>query len=179
MPEPTKACPRCPEKGRQPWSAFRLHTGRDYPVAWCRECEREYARERQARLRAADPGANAKALRKRYAAERSDPERMAVRLMKQRERHGIPPERWRGARLHRAKRTVATVPAGPFAEWLRTTIADHPHGIKGVALTTRIEERVLRRVIKGEQDNVSIDTVDRALLAEGTADIGDLYPLAA
>ncbi len=41
----------------------------------------------------------------------------------------------------------------------------------------RMPERMLRMIVGREQAGVELDTVERALIADGTVELDDLYPM--
>jgi hypothetical protein len=71
------------------------------------------------------------------------------------------------------------VPVGPLAEWL-TERAEAYGGYIRLARLVGMDESRLRRLAQGNPDTVdskvSIWTVDRILVAEGSASLEELYP---
>lgn len=102
----TKVCPRCPERGPQPWEAFhakeKLADGSmRWPSAYCRECHREYVRLWHLRKRETDPEWVAARNRRKLESLKADPERYATARARkrdwQRRTRGTPSERQREA----------------------------------------------------------------------------------
>lgn len=70
---------------------------------------------------------------------------------------------------------VRLLDARPFLEWIENTRPQY--GSKEFFCeVTGISEKNLRRLERGEQAHVQLDTVDAALTREGSADLRDLYP---
>lgn len=92
---------------------------------------------------------------------------------------GAPRRNTRGRREH-APRSVnekLNLPAKPFALWLRETAEMEDGSPTGEwCRQVRIDQSAARRLVRGEQTHVHIDTVDRTLIEEGSTFLWDLYP---
>lgn len=67
------------------------------------------------------------------------------------------------------------LPCGPFVRWLQELIEEQ-EGVKEVAMWTGLSQRRIYTLIQGQQKNVTMDLVDRALVAEGSTHLSELYP---
>lgn len=171
--ERTKRCPRC--QTVKPWSDYTARARWDDGTvrnvqANCKACNAALCREWR-RTRGEHPDKR-RARQNRWLAN-LDPERKAVILDRQkvwwRRKAGTTPDRYRP---ERRQRRGPTLPVAPFAAWL-STLGSSPAVI---ARATELNERRIHSVIKGEQERVEMDTVDRALLAVGDGTtLEDLY----
>lgn len=174
----------------------------------CKLCQRDRARERYAtdpeyrakrgewrkdryrrnreRLRAADRERYARdpeyraqrnaASTASYRKSKEDPDRWArkreywrIYQEARRREKGIPPRNWRDSGL---PGYGGRLPVEPFVEWL----AQQKNWV--ALCTSEHEERALRRVFMEGQPWVSLDVVDRTLLAAGVPwMLDELYPL--
>jgi len=75
-----------------------------------------------------------------------------------------------GAR--RKHEPAARLSIGPFTRWLRTTFASHAEAYTA----TGIDDSAMIRYYNGTQPFVSIETVEKALIAMG-GNLNELYPL--
>ncbi len=171
--ERTKRCARCGEV--KPWSAYRSRTrwedGSTRTVRpYCRPCENAYRIEL---------GINARAARAyRERKKREDPDfmqrcrdirRMDYAMKAHAEGRSYTPivravEHERGLR----------VPIGPFRDWLRERLPHH-ETLGELADAIASSERALYRWLY-EHQNVIVDNVHRALVAEGSTELWELYP---
>lgn len=71
---------------------------------------------------------------------------------------------------------VPLLPAEPFRAWLEDRLPSYS-GPTAMADKLGIDETSVRRVLRGDKPSVSLDTVDRALINEGSTSLDDLYPL--
>lgn len=169
--EPTKVCSRCHE--RKPWSAFHNYyrKGNARPLSRCKACDREH----RAELTTRNPEREREYRATYYQRLRQDPERYFARLeaerTRKRRRRGTDPSKHRTSRIMREANVgnAHSHDAGPFRDWLGTLTARE---IRTLPASTE----VLRRILNGRQDRVSIDTVDRCCLHVGTASLDTLYP---
>jgi hypothetical protein len=128
--------------------------------SWCRRCGADACREYRQR--------NPEAERRRR-----DPEYDALRRMQQRDymrrKRAIPPERRRAVMTGPASKSPV-LDAAPFAAWLKATGYDSGE----LQRLTGVDGSRFRYIIRGEQKRVSLDLVDRIMLAMG-AQIDDVY----
>lgn len=68
------------------------------------------------------------------------------------------------------------IPAEPFREWMRAMMERYECGSTGLSEVTGLPDRSIQRILYEGQDNVSIDTVDKALVREGSTLLPTLYP---
>lgn len=59
------------------------------------------------------------------------------------------------------------LPIGPFRDWMERKLAYYEGSVELLAQATGLPDRQVRRVLR-EADSVALDTVDRALIKEGT-----------
>lgn len=85
---------------------------------------------------------------------------------------GIPP-RPLNRKPPQGKNEGLSVPAEPFARWLRANRPDMP--IDEWATHLGCDETFIRRHLKGEYERIHIDTADRILMAGGSH-LSDIYP---
>lgn len=174
--EPTKRCPRC--HAVKPWCNYTARTrwpdGSVRSVqGHCQACNAELCREW--RQRVGERPETRRARQNRWV-RGLDPERKAIRADKNREgmrrKNGTTPDRYRTRTA--PQHGGPTVPAGPFREWLLSLDETHAE----LSFNTGLPERRIRSVVKGEQDRIEFDTVDRALLHYGEPWLlDDLYPM--
>ena len=67
------------------------------------------------------------------------------------------------------------LPAEPFARWLRRNVPEGVHERNLWALAHGLDDSQLRRLLRGEQKLVHIDTVDRTFLGRPYM-LEELYP---
>lgn len=181
MTEPTKVCSKC--KMRKPWSAF---TPRTYwpdgtvrrPQAWCRECHNERGKARHA----ANPTVKRADNRRRWREKAKNPEwreqereRVRQACVRLRRERGAKP---RGYAVKHEP--AALFPIGPFRAWLREQLVDRG-SITVLAATLGLSERRVERLLNDPaQESVTLDVVDRAVVAVGEIwMLNELYPVAA
>ena len=74
---------------------------------------------------------------------------------------------------NRAGSTTKTIagggrlPIGPFRDWMERRLAFYEGSVELLAKATGLPDRQVRRVLR-EADSVALDTVDRALINEGS-----------
>lgn len=74
---------------------------------------------------------------------------------------------------NRAGSTTKTIagggrlPIGPFRDWMERKLAYYEGSVELLAQATGLPDRQVRRVLR-EADSVALDTVDRALINEGS-----------
>ena len=150
------------------------------PMGWiCRECQlehqREYAREHYRRNRAA--------YLERQRRARQDPDYQELRRMDDRARAfdaGLQPHRQYGVKgaYRQSSGPWDAVPIEPFRRWLISTFDLSEISQGELAVRLNIPERRIYAVLRGEQDRIALDVVDRAFVAYGDpALLHDLYPL--
>lgn len=77
----------------------------------------------------------------------------------------------------RAGQREARLPAAPLRVWLdRWLSEDDRRTIVLLAELAGVSDRILRRILNREQENVSLDVADRCLVATG-GHLNDLYPM--
>lgn len=59
------------------------------------------------------------------------------------------------------------LPIGPFRDWMERRLAFYDGSVELLAKATGLPDRQVRRVLR-EADSVALDTVDRALINEGS-----------
>lgn len=59
------------------------------------------------------------------------------------------------------------LPVGPFRAWMERRLAFYGGSMELLAKATGLDDRQIRRVLR-EADSVALDTVDRALINEGS-----------
>lgn len=164
--EPTKRCPHC--KTRKSWSEFAARTKwpdgtMRCPQSWCRACQASRPQDAASRRRA-----NAKYWEK----FKQDASAYADHLERRRFRYHI--ERGTIAPIRRrAKGDVTLLPAAVFIAWLDSVAERDGVSRNETAARLGISDRVFR---KPEGASVELETVERALIADGTLTLRDLYP---
>jgi hypothetical protein len=155
--EPTRVCSRC--KQRKPYSDFHARTRRPdgFTVVTvqsrCKLCDRAYRREWAA--------ANPERMRKYW---RDDYARVSGKA-----EHGKDARRRERAEL---------LSADPFRAWLGYLLRredDRPKNPTAMALNLRMSPRSVRRILSGSQRHVTLDLVERAIGADGTTTLRELY----
>jgi hypothetical protein len=162
-----------------------LKTGlKVFPSAKCKACEAARQREIRRQRKETMTPEEIREMHRRWNANRDPEKRRAYqREWKtiQRRKAGAKPNRVTLERFVKPE----TVPLGPFMAWVRATFDIENH-LPEVADTLKISERRLRTLNAGYEwkngkkyviENISVDVVDRALLAYGgTTFLWDLYP---
>lgn len=120
------------------------------------------------------------AKRRRYLELKQDPEWLANRRAYERDWHrkrsGTKSTKRSKHQPPASVHSGPVVESAPFAGWLQA-FNETPAEI---ARVTGINERRIRSVLNGEQENVELDTVDQALCNAGRPDLLDsLYPMEA
>ncbi len=109
--------------------------------------------------------------RRRYRRTRNDPEAWARRLedmrFQYRARRGV-------ARVNRRQYGTVLLDSAPFADWLRWIVGRDDTSIKGLAVRFGVGDKTLREALKGR--DVELATVERALIADDTIALRELYP---
>lgn len=172
--ERERACLICGEI--KPWGAFYAAlkwpdgTMRS-PQSYCKMCRTKLSNEWQRKNREW----RREWERRRYARLRNDPEWMGMRRDINRES-----QRRRFNRTPRPSvqpvRAVGELDPVPFAAWLREASKRYDGGVSELALLADVNVRTLRAVLYGERARVSLDVVDRVLIADGSITLNDLYP---
>lgn len=173
--ERERECLICGES--KPWSAF--YAARKWPdgtmrspQSYCKVCRTRIGNEWQRKNREWRREYD----RRRYARLRQDPEWVGIR-------REIDREAKRRRFNHRPREAVLSVlPVGelapaPFAAWLRDAMACYEGGLTEIARLSDVSSRTLSAVLHGERERVSLDVVDRVLVADGSITLNDLYPL--
>lgn len=182
--ERTKVCslPDCPNAGQpQPWSNFyprkRWPDGTTRTVrAECKACSvRLHVTTRQENARYRELHAR---LQEDYRQRRiATAEGLGLERARKRDwyrkTHDVPPERWRGLRDDRATKSPA-VDAAPFAAWLSRALAERELSYDTAAAIIGTDGSRLGKIANGKQARVSLDLVDRALLALDGPRLDDL-----
>ena len=69
-----------------------------------------------------------------------------------------------------------TVSSVPFAEWLREVLDRDKSSIHDLEMRFGIADRTLRLILNGHTERVELATVERALVADDTITLRELYP---
>lgn len=174
--EPTKVCngPLC-EGQRKPWGEFYRDSKTGCPRTYCKECDKVKARDWQQANRA-----SVHAHQRTYRAKvRADPELCAERITYKREwrrrRDGILPENYRTERKL-ASTSSANVDPEPFAVRLREIMARDDVSKIELAARLGLSARTVVAITNGERVRLDLNTIERALLADDTITLRELYP---
>lgn len=168
MVEPTRICSKCKE--RKPWSAFyakkRWEDGTvRQPQSWCKVCQDSRPLNRESRKRA----------NKRYWAQyKANDAQYGDHLERRRFRYHI--AQGRSEPMRRRSERCSRLPAAPFAAWITYVLERDDASIEATAARLGMADRLCRRIRDLEQQMVSLETVERALIADGTIGLEDLYP---
>lgn len=173
-----KTCTRCGQD--KTWSAY--YAGKKWddgtmrlPQSRCKDCMAQIMRERRPR-NSAEREWHRAWQRRAYRRWRQDPEWVGLRReqdrMATRRRKGIPPERWRVTGLAAKS---PTVDAAPFAAWLSSSLAAKGMSYADAAGVIGTGTELLRKHGTGLTERVSLDLVDRALIALAGPRLDDLY----
>lgn len=173
--EPTKICmgPLC-SGARKPWSEFYPRSSwpdgsMRAPRAHCKRCDTALRRER----RHNDPEMQRAARNRAYERTKADPEKWAERMAYlrdwKRQRYGHVPRR----RMVSAGGPL--VSSVPFAAWLREVMARDGATQRDLAERFGVSDRSLYAILREGRD-VELATVERALIADGTTMLWELYP---
>jgi hypothetical protein len=73
------------------------------------------------------------------------------------------------------RESVPLLPAEPFRRWLLERLPQYESYI-AMARSMGIAERIVFRLFYQDGKHVSLDTVDRALIYEGSTSLAQLYP---
>ncbi len=173
--EQTKVCADCKE--RKPFGEFYPRTY--WPdgsvrnvTAYCKPCNiarsRAWDRDNPERLRAK--------WREATRRRRADPERHAIHLegcrRRYRERVGTFGDEMR----HSANGDTELLPVEPLAAWLLYVMErDGCSGVE-IAARFRMANRVFGNIVRSKQRTVTLTTVERALIADDTITLRELYP---
>lgn len=203
FPTGRKHCSQC--RCWRPLSDFGVVTGQDKLRSRCRTCERIAARFRLGIKRRGQPygqqgrqatagiprtnGASKLAYDspeyRRYQRElsrRKTPEQVEQRREYQRihtatqRRQNGSPEKVLQLRPHVPQRNGETIwlPVEPFAEWLRERVPER--GLHQWAQGVNLNGDHVGKILRGTNQSVHIDVVDRALTADGGTHLRELYP---
>lgn len=71
---------------------------------------------------------------------------------------------------------VEMVPVGPFAAWLAGVQAREGIDKRALAVRVGLSYRSMTAYMAGERSEVALETVELALIEEGTATLMDVYP---
>jgi len=115
--------------------------------------------------------------RRTREAVKASPERLGVKRAYEREWYrrnkGVDPSRWRVGVTPSV--STVTLSAGPFVAFFEMVMARDEISLTELAARWGMSDRTLR-VIRNSERSPSIETVERALIADGTVDLDDLYP---
>lgn len=170
---PAKYCPDCGFK--RPRHEFYASTtkGRVYAHTYCKTHEKARTMAWQRRNREKANAISSRA----YYNRKQDPERFATfqeqRRQYMRRRRGITPDRYRVGVVPSA--STISLTGGPFVEFFESVMARDEISLTQLAARWGMSDKTLREIRKGRRDP-SIETVERALIADGTASLDDLYP---
>lgn len=176
MVEPTKVCKDCGE--RKPWSSFWAKAKWEdgsmrQPHSYCKPCHQARTNEWERKKRAADPEWRRRRGQRNRERIRSDPDRYAESLAYRREwarkRYGYRRDLSKGASA-KEKLTPA-----PFVTWMDYVVERDETSINDLAARWGISDKTLREIRNGKR-SPSIETVERALIADDTIELRDLYP---
>lgn len=177
LAERTKTCAN-PACGRTlPIGEFYARTDAwDGLQSQCKKCSRErraqWAEDNRERLRELH--------RTTHARRRADPERAAIERVRKREwaraKRGTQPESYRTSRFMRATVSADLLPAAPFAARLLEIMERDGSSQVECAAVLGISARTVGAIVRGERLDVETETVERALFADDTMDLRDLYP---
>ena len=154
---PTKVCSRC--KRRKPYSEYHARTrGLDsFTVetvqSRCKACDREYRREWAAR--------NPERMRKYW---RDDYARASDKTAR--------------GNVARRRQRAELLSAQPFKAWLEHLLCredDAPETPTALAHKLGISPRSVRRILGGSQRHVTLELVERAIKADDTTTLHELY----
>lgn len=166
----------------KPWADF--HTKTNWPDgsprtvhAYCkRPCFQQYTNDWHKRKRASDPNWQKDRRSRQYVKLRSDAERWAATLDRQREwarrRYGYQRD------LRNASDVGPSVllSSAPFGRWLREIQSREGIDKRALAIRVGLGYRSLTAYMSGERADVELVRVERAIIEEGTATLMDVYP---
>lgn len=135
------------------------------PQSRCKTCQVAYNRKNREPRRRYD--------RKRYWRVRNDPAAWADQLEAQRFSY----RRRRGVtHVSRRRGGPDLVDPVPFATWLRTVIIRDGSTANETSLRLGLGEKTVRELLNGRRQGVELATVERALIADDTITLRELYP---
>lgn len=166
----------------RPRSDFYTHVtkGRVYAKTYCKTHEKARVMAYQ---RANAERSNATSARA-YAKRKMDPERFAIfresRRQYVRKSRGITPDRYRPHCLKdidtlTGRSTVTVDDARPFVAWFESVMERDGIALMELAGRLGVSDKTLRAIRDGER-LPALETIERALFADDTATLDDLYP---